>query len=107
VLANGPEATQELDQELTRVLKPYIDAGTCQIGFVLITTKSPDIESGIQMGDIVADHVTAVVPDLLPNPGSLTSESVALPNMEPVGEVTLQIFWNTGCTVTPVASPAP
>lgn len=110
-IAGDPGAIQQLDEELQRVFAPYGEAGTCTIGFVLISTRSPDVATGIAGSDAVASRIIRVLPSLLPTAPdgdpTLVSESIALSDTQPEGEVQLQVFFNTGCTpVTPEASPA-
>ncbi|HWK79159.1 MAG TPA: hypothetical protein VNP95_00255, partial [Thermomicrobiales bacterium] len=81
-------------------------------GFVLISTRSPDITTGVEASDAVANRIEQTLPALLPEDASgkkqLVSESIALPGTKPEGEVELQVFVNAGCIpVTPEASPAP
>ena len=112
VIAGNAQAMQQLGGEVQRVFAPYVEAGTCQIGFVLISTRSPDITTGVEASDAVANRIEQTLPALLPEDASgkkqLVSESIALPGTKPEGEVELQVFVNAGCIpVTPEASPAP
>ncbi|MGC4190778.1 MAG: PQQ-binding-like beta-propeller repeat protein [Thermomicrobiales bacterium] len=103
VIAGDAQAIQQLDGKLQRVLAPYVETGTCQIGFVLISTKAPDISTGIQASDAVAERTSAVAPSLIPagsnGRGELVSESITLLDQDPASEVQLEIFVNQGCTV--------
>lgn len=101
------EAVAATDTELQRVLAPYVDAGTCQIGFVLITSGGRDFSTATYTSDKVAARLYAVAPTLLPKDqtgnGILAYESIPNVSNMRTGEVHLQIFWNAGCTVTPAS----
>lgn len=103
VVSGNANDVNDARQQLSRVFQKYTNGQTCQIGFVLISSRSNDIGSGIQLSDAVAKLIADEFPNLLPvgadgNRGNLISESIALPGTSPVGEVQLQLFFNSGCT---------
>lgn len=103
VTSGDEEALAEARSELESVLGPYMQGDACRIGFVNISSRAPDIGQGIQLSDSIADLIESEFPQLLPEPAEegespqLASESIALPNTSPSGEVELQLFLSTGC----------
>lgn len=105
VLEGDDDAEDEALEELHRVLDPYANAETCRIGFVLLSSRAPTIGEGIQLSDTVAGYIEQEFPDLLPvtsdgEDRTLASESIALPNTTPTGEVQLLLFMSAGCEPT-------
>lgn len=102
VISGDDEAVEQAQGELHRVLDPYAETGTCRIGFVLLSSRAPTIGEGIELSDAMANMIQSEFPDLLPltvdgsNP-TLASESIALPNTTPTGEVQLLLFLSAGC----------
>lgn len=100
---NGDEnALADARAELHRVLDPYANSESCRIGFVLISSRAPELGQGVQLSDQIAILIPQEFPGLLPlsNDGSqptLASESIALPGTTPTGEVQLLLFLSAGC----------
>lgn len=112
VVSGDEEAVDEARDELHRVLDPYANSETCRIGFVLLSSRAPTISQGIQLSDAIADLMAEEFPDLLPTSATgeepvLASESIALPNTTPTGEVELLLFLSAGCEPMTQLSPVP
>lgn len=95
-------AMDDARAELHRVLDPYANSETCRIGFVLLSSRAPTIGEGIELSDAISALIESEFPGLLPTTvdGSapvLASESIALPNTTPTGEVQLLLFLSAGC----------
>lgn len=112
VLRGDPVAVDKARAELDRVLAPYINGSSCQIGFALITSRSETIEDGLKLSNAISKMIRTTYPNLLAKSINgeppLVSESFAMPGTTPVGEVQLQLFLNLGCRpapATPVATP--
>ncbi len=102
VLANNASAISDAKGELDRVFAKYVNGQTCQVGFALISSRAQELGQGVQLSDAIAGLIQSELPQILPkqssgSPGQLISESIALPGTTPVGEVQLQLFFNTGC----------
>ena len=102
VLANNASAISDAKGELARVFAKYVNGESCQIGFVLISSRAQELGQGVQLSDAIARLIQSGFPQLIPRqatggPGQLIGESIALPGTTPVGEVQLQLFFNTGC----------
>lgn len=111
VIQGDGDALDEARDELHRVLDPYADSATCRIGFVLISSRAPELGQGVQLSDAMAVLIEDEFPGLLPRTAddtepTLASESIALPNTTPSGEVQLLLFLSAGCQPT-VESSAP
>ncbi|MGB3328897.1 MAG: hypothetical protein WBA46_08080 [Thermomicrobiales bacterium] len=103
VVSGNANDVADAQRQLDAVFQKYSSGKTCQIGFVLISSRANDIGSGIQLSDAIAALITKEFPQLLPvnadgSQGKLISESIALPGTTPTGEVELQLFFNSGCT---------
>lgn len=102
-VVNGEsDALDDAVQELDDVLGPYLQGDSCRIGFVLISSRAPNIDQGIQLSDAIADLIEDEFPQLMPEPAQgtelqLASESIALPGTQPTGEVQLLLFLSSGC----------
>jgi len=102
VLANNASAISDAKGELDRVFAKYVNGQTCQVGFALISSRAQELGQGVQLSDAIAGLIQSELPQILPkqssgSPGQLISESIAFPGTTPVGEVQLQLFFNTGC----------
>lgn len=102
VVSGNDEALDDARGELEDALAPYLQSESCRIGFVNISSRAPDIGQGIQLSDAIAQLIEDDFPQLLPEPAEgdqaqLASESIALPNTTPSGEVELQLFLSSGC----------
>lgn len=105
VVSGNVSDVEDARQQLDQVFQKYTDGSNCQIGFALISSRASDIGSGIQLSNAIADLISDEFPGLLPvnadgSRGRLISESIVLPGTTPVGEVQLQLFFNSGCTPT-------
>lgn len=112
VLSGEGKALENARDELHRVLDPYANSGTCRIGFVLISSRAPELGQGVQLSNAIAEIIPQEFPDLLPLSGdgstpTLASESIALPGTTPSGEVQLLLFMSTGCQPVSGNSDAP
>lgn len=112
VISGNDDAVDEARDELHRILDPYVNAETCRIGFVLLSSRAPTIGEGIQLSDSIADLIPEEFPSLLPQVAdgeerTLASESIALPNTTPSGEVQLLLFLSAGCEPSAQVSPLP
>ncbi len=104
VISGDDEALEDAREELGVVLDPFLEAESCRLGFVLISSRSPDIGQGIQLSDRIATMIeedyTAILPDAADGGDpALASESIALPGTTPTGEVQLLLFMSSGCQV--------
>lgn len=102
VLNGDEDALAEARNALDSVLAPYLQGQSCRIGFVNISSRAPDIGQGIQLSDRIAELIEDEFPQLIPQPADggspqIASESIALPNTTPTGEVELQLFLSSGC----------
>ena len=112
VIQGDQDAVDEARDELHRVLDPYANSETCRIGFVLLSSRAPTIGEGIQLSDAIAALIPDEFPGLLPRTAdgsepTLASESIALPNTTPSGEVQLLLFLSAGCQPSADAGGAP
>lgn len=112
VLQGNDDAMDDARDELHRVLDPYANAETCRIGFVLISSRAPELGQGVQLSNAIAEMIPEEFPGLLPlsadgSSPTLASESIALPGTTPSGEVQLLLFLSAGCDPTGVDSGAP
>lgn len=102
VLNGDEDALDEARDALDDVFAPYMQGQTCRVGFVNISSRAPELGQGVQLSDRIAEMIAADFPQLLPDPPEgeqpqLASESIALPNTTPTGEVELQLFLSSGC----------
>lgn len=102
VLNGDDDALDDARSALDDVLAPYLQGDSCRIGFVNISSRAPDISQGIQLSNRIAELIEDEFPQLVPQPAAggqqqLASESIALPNTTPTGEVELQLFLSSGC----------
>jgi hypothetical protein len=68
----------------------------CRAGFTLISGKAPSIEQGVDVAQAVDDLLRQFWPDIFSQ--NTGTEVFALPNEQPFGEVTIDIFFYSGCT---------
>ncbi len=100
ILSNDPDAIEDAEQEIEETFQPYIDAGNCHAGFVLLSSRAPDIGSGNQLSEEVFELLVATAPEVFAETdtfGQSGFETVALPNTSPTGEVLMQVFLYAGC----------
>ena len=67
----------------------------CRAGFMLISGKAPTIEEGVDLARRTNDLLRADWPDIFDAQTGV--EVFALPNETPVGEVSIDIFFYSGC----------
>jgi hypothetical protein len=93
MLAANPSALNDARAALKRQLDRY--PATCRAGFVLISGNAPDIDQGIRLAHRVDDLLRQGWPQIFtPSTGS---EVFALPNEPPAGQVSIDIFFYSGC----------
>lgn len=102
VLAEEPQAIRGAEDALDQVLAEYKGNAACSIGFVLISSRAPDLGTGVQLSSRIATMIEDTQQDLLQpadngDPGELASESIALPGTTPYGEVEMLLFMTSGC----------
>lgn len=101
VLSGNSNATDDAIDELHRVLDKYINGNSCTLGFVNISTRAPDVGTGSQASERIAQLIEQEFPELLPQSdngsASLPNVPIAYPGTSPSGEVELQMFVNNGC----------
>jgi hypothetical protein len=104
VISGDEDALDDARDALGDVLAPYLEAESCRLGFVLISSRAPDIGQGIQLSDRIGVMIEEDFTELLPEPANgnepaLASESIALPGTAPTGEVQLLLFLSSGCQI--------
>src|SRR5699024_8623405 len=62
VLQGDDDAEEEAREELHRVLDPYANSETCRIGFVLISSRAPELGQGVQLSDEIATMIPEEFP---------------------------------------------
>jgi hypothetical protein len=67
----------------------------CRAGFMLISGKAPTIEEGVELAGHVNDLLRASWPTIFD--ATTGSEVFALPNETPAGEVSIDVFFYSGC----------
>ncbi len=100
VLSGDTAAIEDARKEITETFQRYVDAEGCHAGFVLLSGRAPDIGTGNQLADEVFDLMVETVPQVFGETdtyGKSGSETVALPNTTPEGEVVIQVFLYSGC----------
>lgn len=102
VVNNDPGAVEDARVELRRIFNEYVNGQNCKIGFVIISSRAPDVGPGVALSRAMAEIIQSEFPQLLPErtDGSapeLASNPISYPGTEPSGEVELQLFLSTGC----------
>lgn len=93
-LQNGETAAEAAaERELCRLLEGYIES-ECRVGFALISGNGRDIADGIAVADTVEQLLRRELPELF---GDAVVELFAFPGEEPLGQVSLQLFFYQGC----------
>jgi hypothetical protein len=92
-LANDEEALNDVRTDLSTQLSRYPMG--CRAGFVLISGKAPQIEEGVELARRVDALLGEVRSDVFTDDTGV--EHFALPNEPPFGEVTMDIFFYSGC----------
>jgi hypothetical protein len=93
MLANDEEALDAARDALNTQLSRFPMG--CRAGFVLISGKAPDIEEGVNLARRVDELLGEVRPEVFTEATGV--EHFALPNEPPFGEVTMDIFFYSGC----------
>lgn len=106
VVNNDPGAVEDAKVQLHGILDQYVNGQNCRIGFVIISSRAPDVGPGVALSRAMAEIIQAEFPQLLPEPtdGSapeLASNPISYPGTEPAGEVELQLFLSAGCVPAP------
>jgi hypothetical protein len=69
----------------------------CRAGFALISGKAPSIEQGIDLAQRTEELLREARPDVFTDTTGV--EHFALPNAQPFGEVSIDIFLYSGCEI--------
>jgi len=93
MLGNDEEALTDARNTLSTQLSRY-PVG-CRAGFVLISGKAPSIEQGVDVASRVGELLNEVRPDVFTEATGF--QHFALPNEPPAGEVSMDIFFYSGC----------
>ena len=93
MLANDEEALADARDELNTQLSRY-PVG-CRAGFALISGKAPQIEEGVELARRVEGLLREVRPEVFTEATGV--ELFALPNTQPFGETSIDIFFYSGC----------
>ncbi len=93
ILGNDQDALDEARNALSTELSRYPIG--CRAGFVLISGNAPTIEQGIELAERIEALLREFWPDIFTE--ATGSEQFALPNVQPFGEVTADIFFYSGC----------
>ncbi len=93
MLANDEDALDDARNLLSTALSRY-PVG-CRAGFALISGKAPEIEQGVNLAERIDDLLREVRPEVFTE--STGVEHFALPNTQPFGEVSIDIFFYSGC----------
>lgn len=93
MLSDDSQAVAETRTALTAALSRY--PANCRAGFMLISGNAQSIEEGVDL----AQRVEMVLREEWPTTftESTGAERFALPNQPPFGEVTIDIFFYSGC----------
>jgi hypothetical protein len=94
MLAGDADALEAAREALQTPLSRY-PLGTCRAGFVLISGKAGSIEDGVQLARRVDALLREYWPDIFTE--ATGAELFALPNEQPFGEATVDIFFYSGC----------
>jgi hypothetical protein len=93
MLAGDEEALTQARSALSMELSRF--PSDCRAGFILISGKAPTIEEGVDLASRTNELLRASWPAVFD--ASTGSEVFALPNETPVGEVSIDIFFYSGC----------
>lgn len=102
VLDGNPDAVEDAEQEIAETFQPYAEAENCHVGFVLLSGRAPDIGTGNQIAEEVFELMLSIVPEVFAETdtfGQSAYETVALPGSEPTGEVVMQVFLDSACSL--------
>jgi hypothetical protein len=93
MLANDDEAVADARDALSTALSRY-PVG-CRAGFALISGKAAEIEQGVELARRVEALLREVRPEVFTEATGV--ELFALPNTQPFGEASIDIFFYSGC----------
>jgi hypothetical protein len=93
MLTNDEEALADARDALSTQLSRY-PVG-CRAGFMLISGKAPQIEQGVDLAERVDELLREVRPEVFTETTGV--EHFALPNTQPFGEASIDIFFYSGC----------
>jgi hypothetical protein len=93
MLANEEEAVNDARDRLNTQLSRYPIG--CRAGFVLISGKAPTIEQGVDLARRADELLREVRGDVFTETTGV--ELFALPNTDPSGEVSMDVFFYSGC----------
>jgi hypothetical protein len=93
MLGGDEDALQQARQTLNTTLSRYPPG--CRAGFALISGNAPDIDQGIQLARQVESLLREVRPDIFTEDTGF--EHFAQPGVDPFGEVTISVFYYSGC----------
>jgi hypothetical protein len=93
LLANDEDALADARNLLNTALSRY-PVG-CRAGFALISGKAPEIDQGVELARHVEDLLHDVRPEVFTD--DTGTELFALPNTQPFGEASIDIFFYSGC----------
>lgn len=93
MLTSSEDALAEARRQLSIALARYPIG--CRAGFMLISGKAATIEQGVQLAERVDALLREFWPDIADE--STGAEHFALPNEQPFGEVSIDIFFYSGC----------
>jgi hypothetical protein len=93
MLANDEDALADARSKLSTQLSRY-PVG-CRAGFTLISGKAPEIEQGVDLAERVDELLREFWPDIFTETTGV--EHFALPNTQPFGEASIDIFFYSGC----------
>lgn len=97
LLSEDEAAIQEAQEEISDVFGPYAESGDCRAAFVLTSSRAAELGNGVELSREVNRLLVETVPDVFEE---TAFESIALPGTQPEGEVILQVFLFSGCSVT-------
>ena len=93
MLANNEEALADARDALSTQLSRY-PVG-CRAGFALISGKAPEIDEGVELARRIEGLLREVRPEVFTEDTGV--ELFALPNTQPFGEASIDIFFYSGC----------
>lgn len=98
VLSGDADAIEAAKAEITRTFERYTTAGDCRAGTVITNSRAPELGQGVDLSDEINTLLVETVPEVFSedNTGFI---SVAYPNTTPTGEVILQIFFYSDCSL--------
>ncbi|HYH12570.1 MAG TPA: hypothetical protein VD789_09480 [Thermomicrobiales bacterium] len=95
LLSGDDNAVEDAEQIISETFAPYVQE-ECQAGFVLTSSRAPELGQGVQLSDEINEMLVNTVPEVF-SADTTAFESVAYPGTQPTGEVFLNIFFYAGC----------